>query len=559
MSFLLKYIQDCNLRNEDNATALDLSCRKGFFEISKKLLSRYSVIDIDHSNNDYPLHVACNEGSHEVVRLLLEKGAIIDMVDKENKNCLDIAIAKGHRDVIKILLRDPKWYKLIRVNNDYEDKVQIVTSITNESSITQNDNVPHERLKIIENPQLVGLFEKQMWDIIELILDKCITSADTADFRILDLPVTNMSKHPLTIIARSGQENLVKHEATLLLLKLKWRYIPRLAYYFNLLIYTIFLILLSIYSINLADYGKQQIREIANSTNRPGFFDYKEQNTISYLILTVFILINLIKEAVQLLFSPKIAYVVSLKNWFENVTYILSLISSNSNDYDIQAGTCSFAILLAFFVLPLKMEKIQVVGLYVVAFCRILSNSLKFFPIFLIMLTGFVLSFKIRANFGVDLFEGSIQNQYMKGLSMVLGETDSNKMGLQDESILNYIVYFLFIGLMSVIILNLLVGIAVSDIKEVLDEADIRQINLKIGFVLSIQKSLSSIEKFFRVKFKILSMNFGKYHADDERRFIKILSDMVSRCGRLIKSKEHAIILVDPQKRIEGLFNQVNS
>lgn len=482
-------------------------------------------------------------------------------MNKEQKNCLDIAIAKEHREVIKILLKDPKWYKLIRVNNDYEEKFQILTSTANDSkqNVVSND-IPHERQKIVENPQLVGLFEKQMWDIIEIILDKCISGPHTADFRILDLPVTNISKHPLMIIARSGQENLVKHEATLLLLKLKWRYIPRLFYYFNIFIYTIFLILLSIYSISLADYGKQKIQFYLqlNSTGTPSFFNTKEQSTLLYILLTTFIFINLIKEGIQLCFSHKIAYCLSLNNWIENTTYALSLISLNSDDYDFQAGTCSVAILLAFFVLPLKMEKIQVIGLYVVAFCRILSNSLKFFPIFLIMLTGFVLSFKIRANFGVDHFEGSIQNQYMKGLSMVLGETDSGSMGLYDESIINYIIYFLFIGLMSVIILNLLVGIAVSDIKEVLDEADIRQINLKIIFVLSIQKSLNSIHKFFKIKSKILSMNFDKYHSDDERKCIKFLKNIVSRCGSLIRSKERAIILVDPQKRIEGLFNQVN-
>ena len=93
------------------------------------------------------------------------------------------------------------------------------------------------------------------------------------------------------------------------------------------------------------------------------------------------------------------------------------------------------------------------------------------------MLTGFVLSFKIRANFGVDLFDGTTQYQFIRTLTMVTGEIDTGKMLLMDmddvsHNYINYIIYFLFIGVMSTILLNLFVGIAVSDIKMVLDEVN---------------------------------------------------------------------------------------
>ncbi len=61
-------------------------------------------------------------------------------------------------------------------------------------------------------------------------------------------------------------------------------------------------------------------------------------------------------------------------------------------------------------------------------------------------------------------------------------------MGVKDHSI-NYITYILFIGIMSVIILNLLVGIAVGEIKQTLDEADIQQISMRIMFVLKVISS----------------------------------------------------------------------
>jgi ankyrin repeat protein len=104
VSMLLEHGADVNAKNEDNNTALDLSCRKGYFEISKVLINSYASIGQQTERaNENPLHVACYEGAHEVVKLLLLKGAAIDRLNDENKNCLDIAISRGHREVTNYL------------------------------------------------------------------------------------------------------------------------------------------------------------------------------------------------------------------------------------------------------------------------------------------------------------------------------------------------------------------------------------------------------------------------------------------------------------------------
>ena len=73
---------------------------------------------------------------------------------------------------------------------------------------------------------------------------------------------------------------------------------------------------------------------------------------------------------------------------------------------------------------------------------------------------------------------------------MVVGELESDKMGLYDHSVPNLLIYFMFIVLMSVILINLFVGIAVGEIKTVLEESDIQQISMRIVFVLKIQSAL---------------------------------------------------------------------
>ncbi len=72
-----------------------------------------------------------------------------------------------------------------------------------------------------------------------------------------------------------------------------------------------------------------------------------------------------------------------------------------------------------------------------------------------------------------------------EGLTMVLGEFKTDEMGIKDSQI-NYSLYILFIGIMSVIILNLLVGIAVGELSQTLEQADVQFISMRIRFCLQV-------------------------------------------------------------------------
>lgn len=93
VEILLEFGADLNAKNRQNSTALELSCRKGFFEISKVLISKYTFLQSDGEAagkredtaiglTEYPLHIACYEGAYEVVELLLSKGAEIDVLNR---------------------------------------------------------------------------------------------------------------------------------------------------------------------------------------------------------------------------------------------------------------------------------------------------------------------------------------------------------------------------------------------------------------------------------------------------------------------------------------------
>ena len=298
-------------------------------------------------------------------------------------------------------------------------------------------------------------------DVYKLILDKCVNEKEV-DFSIIDPPVKAIAAHPLMLIARSGQENLLKHETTRMLLHLKWRVIPRCAFYFNLGFYMIFLLLFSLYSVDLSLMGRKILDE-RNATwtknmTKTDMYKSTAYTLSNYNIMLIVVLnFQLFKEIMQILFLDGLAYFMNSQNLIEIFTYTLSLISLLSRNYHMQSAYGSMAVLSAFILFPLFIQKLKIFGLYVVAFRRTLTNSAKFFPIFLIVFTGFILSFRIRSNFEVSYFN-STGYSIIRTLTMVVGEMDTAKMGLYDGSLTNYLIYFLFIGLMCTIVLNLFVG-----------------------------------------------------------------------------------------------------
>jgi hypothetical protein len=193
-----------------------------------------------------------------------------------------------------------------------------------------------------------------------------------------------------------------------------------------------YLIFATIYSIDLADYGKIQRDYIKTNSNvttlkfkeifQIEHFSVYKSKPLFYYSFLFFIYLNLFKELLECLLLSKISYFFEFKNWLENLCYFTAILSIYSKSFNWQLITTSICILVTYILFPLKIQKIRFIGLYVVAFFRTLKNSVNCFPLFFFMLTGFVLSFKIQANYGIAIFDGPIEYQFIRSFSMVLGE-----------------------------------------------------------------------------------------------------------------------------------------
>ncbi len=152
----------------------------------------------------------------------------------------------------------------------------------------------------------------------------------------------------------------------------------------------------------------------------------------------------------------------------------------------IKVHYTSLAVLLIFVNFSLLLQKVPKIGVYVLAFQRTVINSIGFILMTILTYSAFLLAFRIRSDTNLTLFTNlSTADAFVNGLTMALGDYKTNEMGIKDSTI-NYSLYLLFIGIMSIIILNLLVGIAVGELNKTLEQADVQYISMRIRFCLQV-------------------------------------------------------------------------
>ena len=174
--------------------------------------------------------------------------------------------------------------------------------------------------------------------------------------------------------------------------------------------------------------------------------------------MIVIALIQILKEFFIIILVDGFFY-FSYQNPMELAAYFFSLISLLSTYFYNQSNFGSVAILFAYISLIFFLQKFKAIGVYVIAFKRTLLNSTKLFPVFFILFIGFVISFKVRSHFGVIYSKfDSLGYSLIRTITMVIGELDSSKMGLDSsqlglesfDALPNLIIYLLFIGIMCI-------------------------------------------------------------------------------------------------------------
>lgn len=154
-----------------------------------------------------------------------------------------------------------------------------------------------------ENPQLNELSSHSMWLEYHKILENSYNEeTDHYDFTVLDPPFESINKHPLMLLAQSGQETLLTHRTTKCLLNLKWRYIPRITYYSQILLYLTLIVLFTLYCLELTDqsFGLARYPDPKDPVVVQYYDDYR---SVYFIPILVFISLDVAKMIGQIFLS----------------------------------------------------------------------------------------------------------------------------------------------------------------------------------------------------------------------------------------------------------------
>ncbi|XP_067947890.1 transient receptor potential cation channel subfamily A member 1 homolog isoform X2 [Watersipora subatra] len=558
-SVLLERGADIAARNCTLWTPIDCAAAQGRMKMIRCLIDYDSPIDPTDRRKTTPLHLACKRGHAECVSLLIEKGADVTIANSDGFNCMDLAIDNANKDVVQAIINSDKWFEAMKHayrDMDDEDGVlqtpmrklirkmpDMAESVFHKCTTTSDHSPENSRYSITFNYELLD-DQYASWESEEGSSRSGESSIYGGsvygdDDRVLEEAQAYSTKksvikrnHPMLIMVRSAREDLLAHPLVTSLLRHKWHTVGRYFYYFNLILYLVFLIFITgfalslpapIYTLTNGYTTNSSVEQISNMNNscaaQNAAYDSMTHTAVETVSRTIFvdigfwvsiavIAVKLVSEVLQLI-NAKLSYFgyENLLEWILYVTSLLFVIPFKDSCYHVreqwQYETGTVAVFLAWMELILIIRKLPRFGIYVVMFTHILSTFMQFFIVFFLFLVGFAISFNMLLSNQPPF--STVGNSLLKTAIMMIGEFEFDTIFNDDVNatfypVASYIIFIIFAIVMSILIMNLLVGLAVDDIKGVQEQAVLTRYAMQVELALTVESMLPE----FIIKKRIL-------------------------------------------------------
>ncbi|KAK3773373.1 hypothetical protein RRG08_023251 [Elysia crispata] len=533
VKLLLDLGADVSARNYNAWTPLDLAASKGWTKTCSVLLEEDAPVDPIDKNKTTPLHLASSFGHSKVVKLLLEWDADVTLRDDGGRNCLGRAIENHHVNVAEVIINSDVWKDALRNAYINPNTGFVVTPMRKLIR-----KMPEVALKVFDrclsygqekNPESMDFEITFDYEFLEDVYARWIThnisrqksevgsdytsstgstfSGDDDDIELSPdaQPYSSDSNvlkknHPLFLMIQSERETLLAHPLVTSLLQHKWNALGSFFYYFSFAIYMVFLTFLTGYMVSTDPpdkYGNDSSRIEDNDCSGLSYKQAEFAKAGTYVIIAL-AGFNLFKEMIQL-YQAKLNYLgwTNLIEWIVYVTALLLVISFNECQrttgyrYDWQWHLGAIAVFLAWIDLVLFIQKFPRFGIYVVMFTDILFTFSQFFVVFFLFVIAFAISF-------YALFQNqgpfdSVPKSFIKTSVMMIGEFEFDTIFNDNTNDIkypaaSYIIFVIFLVIMSILLMNLLVGLAVDDIKAVQQQAALKRMAMQVDLALDVER-----------------------------------------------------------------------
>ncbi|CAB3382707.1 Hypothetical predicted protein [Cloeon dipterum] len=292
---------------------------------------------------------------------------------------------------------------------------------------------------------------------------------------------------PLITVGNSPhQKHLLQHPVIKAFLLLKWQRLSWI-YWLNLIFYLLFAA--CVYALLFSiDFKKANTTAPSNSSSKihpesisPYVTDYFYDLSIATFVLAA---ILAFRELVQfLLFAKK--YIFILENWLDLVIVGLTfwfLISPNNKEL---ASVLSLILALNVMILMGHHPRLAV---HIRLLYEVALTFFKFFMCYLILILAFGFAFAFYVT-TADCQKGNCDTSFnrvifsiFRTLTMFAGGFETGNLQFERASYAGRIIFFIFVFLVPIVIVNLLRALAVSDMQRVKSGAEIIYLKSQIRF-----------------------------------------------------------------------------
>ena len=497
----------------DGFSPLHYACLQGYLSVVKILIDRHPFqSDLITHNKDTPLHLAARSGHAAIVKFLLDQGVLLTH-NNQQASFLDLALFNRDYEVASAAVKHNRWQECLDFVSPTHPApmTHLVQNIPEVAQIVMDHSITSAQLHPTD-PSYWKHYD------FKYIMDLPTDTADTKPpprglfslifcyLQFLFSLHNTYNAEPLNVIRtiiKYKRNKLFTHPLLITFLNLKWVKYGRLYIQIRAGILVLLTLLLTLL-VGISDPPRSPMSttEQHNCTTNLNISQYSDDNINKshplviiilftdsvyalLIILQVFFYIKLRKISHPVHFSFEVAAVV-----FTGVFLI-----GESPDWIPGIG----ALLCSWLALNLFSRYFDVFGLYTIMFYELLFKIVKVLLVGLYYIIGFGIILYILIG-DQQLYDHPVKAVYAAFYAAIsrlnTGILDESKNALQ-YPITTYITVLLFNIVLSITLINLLIGIAVRKTGAIQESALLYQAELKARLFLELDLL---IPEFFQYK-----------------------------------------------------------
>ncbi|GJQ64934.1 pain [Trypoxylus dichotomus] len=571
----------------NDGTLLQQACERGLVNVVRYLINRDAdVYKTTQKNEKVPLEIAALIGNHEIFKLLLPK---YDPLPEQILTTIlkNMPLYEGandsYKECLNTLLKSNKSVPVNERSNNRNtplhyacmttDPVIPLKLLENGASLANRndfDSIPIEDIdpEILEDHfnECITVRESgsKQRIIINFDYTTILPATDKEDLKardeeasLIDVTEPTNETDVIRVISETAElRHLLIHPLIATFIRIKWHKM-RWFFWIHLVLFILFAIFFFVYVFipvndHLRNYQKVWINILW-----------------SFLIITYVIL--LLKEISQFTLSWK-TYCNSLSNIFEMAMLVVCfypIFCKSANGVYKQFSAIAM-VMIALDLMVLGSQHPQL-STYVVVLRTVAKNFFFFLLWYAVLIFAFALGFYAQYHRNDQNFDnttyvaantdehynhvlfGGVGLTLIKTVAMLAGEFDANSIDF--NSFWNRVIFLLFVLMISIILFNLLNGLAVSDTQQIKSEAEIVAYAERVNYIAYLENIIRNNplpgECLLRGYLNTYGLNFAS----------RYLSEQISLFPHYLPEKEANVklyldgLVIESQPRTKGWFD----